>query len=216
MRELTEDADMPFQRESTASEIQNTALCRAPASLPSATSESTLSIMRRVIESVAAGRLDAALDITNAITEPDPVVANAKGVCLMRLGKPAAAVVVYRCLVLNPGQTFLRADRPTYFKANYATALLLAGNVDGCLHILHQIRDESPEVRQLRATIHQWETTLSFWQKLDWWINHTVPPDHPISMSFVPGEFGPYEQQVRLLPKADKPLQDSAANAKAV
>jgi hypothetical protein len=152
--------------------------------------------MHRVLDEVAFGRYENALKIVSPATATDPVLANARGVCLMRMGMYDDSVALYRWLVLNPGQSLVRRDRPAYFKTNFATALLVAGNVDGCLHVLHQIHEDSPRIRQLREAISQWEAALTYWQKLDWWINRCVPSNRPVTIHFEPGEFGPVEQIV--------------------
>src|SRR5262245_33902605 len=61
-----------------------------------------------------------------------PWLANAAGVCLLRLGNPKAAVETFRGLVLSGG-LILRGDVPTEFKVNFATALLADGNLSGGL-----------------------------------------------------------------------------------
>src|SRR5262249_50297263 len=65
------------------------------------------------------------------------------------------------------GGLILREDVPAVFKTNYATALLGADNLPGCLRVLEEIRDEEDAaVGRLRAAIGRWQNGRTFWQKL--------------------------------------------------
>lgn len=97
----------------------------------------------------------------------DVMLKNAKGVCLLRLGNYAAAVNLYREIVFKPGCVWVRPDVPTVYKVNFATALLLTGNLEGGISILGQTLDEShPGVQRLRACIGQWKRKFSLWQRI--------------------------------------------------
>jgi hypothetical protein len=105
----------------------------------------------------------------------------------MRLGNVKVAVDVYRGLVLSSGGLILRQDVPVVYKTNYATALLLSGNVSGCQRVLNEVNDQSsPPVQRLRDAIHGWVKGMSFWQRLNWWTGGT--PTHPVVLNFPPGE----------------------------
>lgn len=152
--------------------------------------------MRRIVSEAALGRYDRALALADAYPQRDQQVSNAKGVCLMRLGRSREAVALYRSLLVTPDCTSVRADCPAYLKLNYATALLLAGQPGACLDVLQQAGDRWTIARALRGAVERWETTLPFSQKLDWWINHVAPPGTTVATDFTPGDFGP-------LPSAD-------------
>jgi hypothetical protein len=89
-------------------------------------------------------------------------IQNAAAVCLMRIGRIDEAVGIVRGLSI-PGDGFSLDPRaPTVFKANYATALLLAQRVNGCVGVLNQIADRShPSVVKIRRAIEDWAKTLN-------------------------------------------------------
>jgi hypothetical protein len=150
------------------------------------------SVTDRIMEEAASGRCDLALGVANVHGVQDPLVANAKGVCLLRLGRTSEAVSLYRSLLFAPGCSSMRHDRPAYIKLNYATALLVAGRPDACLDVLQEMDDDqSTTAERLREAIRRWEVTLSFGQKLDWWINHVAPSGRTVPIDFTPGDFGP-------------------------
>jgi len=107
-----------------------------------------------------------------------------------RLFASGSALCMYYDLVLNPGCTWMRPDLPTVYKTNYATALLLSGHPSGCLEMLAEIKDEqNPTVQRLRAAIKNWESRLTFLQKLNWWFGHIEPTNRPVTIDFEAGEF---------------------------
>jgi hypothetical protein len=94
---------------------------------------------------------------------------------------------VFRGLVLAAGGLILRDDVPVFFKTNYATALLAAGNLGGCLSVLAEVRDEvNPAVTRLRASIRRWRDGLTFWERLNWWMGGQ--PERPVALAFAPGD----------------------------
>jgi hypothetical protein len=132
------------------------------------------------------GHADKALSLAARAGVTSPWVTNALGVCHLRLGNAKAAVEVFRGLLLT-GSLILREDVPTVFKTNYATALLAADNLAGCLRVLEELREEdNPAVQRLRAAIQRWQTSLSFWQKLNWYLGGQ--PARPLPLDFPLGE----------------------------
>ena len=152
-------------------------------------------VLSRILAEAAAGHCERALCLADAYPEYDPQIVNAKGVCLMRLGRACEALSLFRSLVTTQGGTAVQSDRPDYLKMNYATALLLAGHLEACLDVLEGLDAGSPVVRRLRDAVQRWETSLSFSQRLDWWINRVVPSCAAASLDFAPGEFGPVDTQ---------------------
>mgnify|MGYP002623820038 FL=1 len=145
-------------------------------------------VLQRVGRMAATGHYDQALAVLNAAGR-DGQILNAKGVCLLRLQKPAEAMRIYRELVLSPGCTWMRPHLPITYKSNYATSLLLSGHPSGCLEILAELNDESLDVvKQLRAAMKRWESSLSFWQKLNWRFGNIEPSNRPVSIDFEPGQ----------------------------
>jgi hypothetical protein len=130
-----------------------------------------------------------ALGVLGPAAGQDQELANAMGVCLMRLGRIEEAVRLFRMLVLAPGCTWPRPNLPNVYKTNFATALLLAGHPSGCVEILAEVRDErDAQVQRLRAAIRKWESELSFFQRLNWWVARVEPSGRPVPLEFEPGE----------------------------
>ena len=108
----------------------------------------------------------------------------------MRLGRFAAAVDLYRALLVEDDTVFLNLDRPTHFITNYATALLLEQNVAGCLSTLEELKqEENPMVRVLRGAIRQWRRELGWWGRLLLALSGVVRK--PVSLDFPPGQVAP-------------------------
>lgn len=96
-----------------------------------------------------------------------PWVRNARGVCLLRLGRPGEAIEILRDLVFGPGGFAVRSDADPVVQANYATALLLDGNTEGFWGILGGITDRShPAVARLDDAVRRWKTGMAFWQRV--------------------------------------------------
>ncbi|MEX0718458.1 MAG: hypothetical protein WD066_17825 [Planctomycetaceae bacterium] len=143
--------------------------------------------LRKVRTLVEAGRLQDAFDLANR-GAADALLKNARGVCLLRMQRPEQAVRVYRELTLTGGGIVIRSNVPLIFKLNFATALLMSGNVGGCCEILHEIRNEDhPRITQLRAAIENWKSGLTLFQRLMWRLGN--PPEIPATIDFVPGDF---------------------------
>jgi hypothetical protein len=114
-------------------------------------------------------------------------VENARGVCLMRLGRNEEAVAVFRGLALSG--LFLRADVPVIFAVNLATALLVEQNLDGCCRILDELerRGEScPASIKVRAAIAAWKKGMSWTERL----KGVLGVRKPILLDYSPGDLG--------------------------
>jgi hypothetical protein len=96
-----------------------------------------------------------------------PWVRNARGVCLLRLGRPGEAIGVLRDLVFDPGGFAVRADAHPVIQANYAVALLLDGNADSFWSIFDGIPDRShPAVARLDDAVRRWKAGMTFGQRI--------------------------------------------------
>jgi hypothetical protein len=96
-----------------------------------------------------------------------PWVRNARGVCLLRLGRPGEAIETLRDLVFDPGGFTVRPDADPVFQANYATALLLDGNAQGFWGILGGVGDRGhPAVARLDEAVRRWRAGMTFWQRV--------------------------------------------------
>jgi predicted Zn-dependent protease len=113
-------------------------------------------------------------------------VSNVRAVCLLRLGQPAQAMEVLRSLVVASGGFSLKQETPTALKVNFATALLLCGNVSGGEGTLDEIGDKQhPGVQQLREGLSAWQRSFTFWEKLRSWF--LGDPGRSVTLSFPPG-----------------------------
>jgi len=123
-------------------------------------------LLGRAAQLLEAGAALKALDLLSR-ADGGPWVVNARGVCLLRLGDAERALEVFRGLALGTAGFGLKEDAPTVFKTNYATAQLLSGKMTACVVTLSQTRDEGhPAVQRVRAAIRRWERSLSFWERI--------------------------------------------------
>lgn len=136
--------------------------------------------LAKVDEELQAGRAKQALEILRRTDTTSPWVANALGVCQLRLGQAQAAVDTLRKLAVADHLN-LRSDAPVVFKANFATALLLSGNLAGGVRTLKEIgADRHPAVERLQAALSQWQNSLSFWERFNWWLGGE--PSRPVAL----------------------------------
>jgi hypothetical protein len=143
-------------------------------------------LLGQVAKLLEEGQPAAALERITRSKLRSPWLANAAGVCQLRLGRATVAVDTFRGLVLTAGGLVLRDDVPAVFKINFATALLADGNLTGGLRVLDEIRDEGhPAVREIRDAIRRWKEAMTFWQKL-WWSVGGQPP-RPLVLDFALG-----------------------------
>jgi hypothetical protein len=111
---------------------------------------------------------------------------NARGVCLLRLGRAGQAVETLRDLVFDPGGFAVRADAEPVFQANYATALLLDGNAEGFWSIFGGIDNRTPPaVARLDAAIRRWKAGMTFWQRVAFALGLGGPR---FALDFPPGD----------------------------
>ena len=147
-------------------------------------------LLTEILKEAAKSHYDKAISLSRKHGGHDLDIVNARGVCLMRTGKYDEAVALFRSLVLQPGCTWMRKDRPVHYKTNLATALLLSGRPSGCLEMLHELAAEAPPTAgALRSTIKRWESTLPFWAWLNWKTGRIAPVNRPVPMDFEPGDF---------------------------
>lgn len=151
----------------------------------SAESSAAVNKAARLAES---GEVDKAFKLLAVLNNPTDEVYNARGVCLMRLGKTDEAVRVFRSFVLQSGCVWVKSNLPVIYRTNYAASLLLAGLTGGAVSTLNEINQEDhPSVVRLRGAIREWEKYLSWWQWLNW--KTGVVPEEPVVLTFPPGDF---------------------------
>jgi hypothetical protein len=144
-------------------------------------------VLDRVEQQLNAGKAGEAIEIIRHCGMSCPEIENAYGVCLLRQGAVDQAVELFRRLVLFPNAVTFRSDVPSLYKCNFATALLLAGNVDGCRSTLNDIdNDLDPLVIELWGAIQQWKRTLNWWERLLFALGAS-PRDRPVRLEFPPG-----------------------------
>lgn len=143
-------------------------------------------VLNQVEKLLQAGQPKQALDLLARSKAHAPGSTNATAVCLLRLGQADRAVELFRNLVLS-GSLFLRLDVPTAWKVNFATALLMANNLGGCVRLLAEIQEEDhPGVQLLRAALQSWYNGLSVWEKIRWFLGGQ--PARRVELDFLPGE----------------------------
>lgn len=125
----------------------------------------TADLLARVDALLRENRPREALDLIPGGSSP--WVRNARGVCLLRLGRPGEAIAALRDLVFAPDGFAVRADAHSVFQANYAVALLLDGNADSFWSILGGIPDRRhPAVGRLDDAVRRWKAGMTFGQRV--------------------------------------------------
>jgi hypothetical protein len=178
----------PIKSPSGTSNLHNRPDAKANGAGPTALSPIDI-MLRRAMRHAVAGEYQKTLDLLRSDGR-NARVRNTRAVCLMRLGRHEEAIRVLRELVMTPGSTWMRAEAPTVHKINFATALLLGGHPNGCLDMLAEIKEpKHPSIVRLQAAVGRWVSSLSLWQKLNWWVYGIVPAKRPVTIDFLPGEF---------------------------
>lgn len=150
--------------------------------------EKVSDVLAMVQKLLDVGKSKEAAELVRKFKSGAPQLSDAYGVALMRSGEAARAVEAYRDLCINLSGFALKPNLPTSFKTNYATALLLARNVSGCLDLLTEIDEEqNPYVQKLRAAIDRWRRSLRWWKRLAFDL-YGVEPKTPVALDFQPGE----------------------------
>lgn len=141
-------------------------------------------LLARVANLLRDGKSEEALALAPAAGSP--WVRNARGVCLLRLGRAAQAVEALRDLVFDRSGFAVRADADPTFQANYAAALLLDGNADGFWDILGGIRDRSnPAVARLDDAVGRWKAGRPWGH----WLRSLLgAAARPLALDFPPGD----------------------------
>ncbi|MEW4565225.1 hypothetical protein AB1K70_22060 [Bremerella sp. JC770] len=161
------------------------------------------SLLVRVNRLIQDGQYGQALNLVHA-SGRDLTLKNAKGVCLLRLGKYDEAVSVYREIVFKQGCVWVRPEIPTIYKVNFATALLLAGQIEGGLSVLGQAMDEGhPGVVRLRQSIRRWKQSFTLWQRIMWLFGGMNDAKSPLELDFLPGILDEGLIQERVAPEKD-------------
>ncbi|MBN1346903.1 MAG: tetratricopeptide repeat protein [Phycisphaerae bacterium] len=152
------------------------------------------------------GHPQEALVILKGVESKSPELQNAYGVCLMRLGQLDKALTLFQTLVFRNGGVVIPHDVPAVMKTNLATALLLTGNVGGCLEILAEVDDENhPAVVRLRSAIKKWKRTLTFVRRFLLYVLGSSQSGS-VAIDFPPGDL----MQVTARPEPRRPHKEAA------
>jgi hypothetical protein len=150
---------------------------------------SSTSIQKTYAEACSAlgkGNIEGAVGIVSRIRKVDARARNLEAVCRLRLGKPDEALDLLRPL-LFPHDGFTPDESiPAAWIVNFATGLLLRGDVRASIEALHWVKDpRNPGANRLRAAIDDWRRSLTLRQRFVWWLGGSA---RPIRLSFEPGE----------------------------
>ncbi|MCO6435548.1 MAG: hypothetical protein J5J06_00495 [Phycisphaerae bacterium] len=140
----------------------------------------------QVREMIESGRVDEARHVLMRLSSRTPQLQNALGVCWMRLGESARALELYRGMVLHNGGLDIRPEALPSAKINFATALLLSGNVSGCEDALESTGMDGEGVARLRGAIANWRANLGFVRR--WLVKLYGTNNEKVVLSFPPGE----------------------------
>jgi hypothetical protein len=121
----------------------------------------TPAALEHVRELLDQGRPGEALNYITRSGNESPEMENARGVCLLRLGRFDEAIAVLRDITYGdlPG---IPGDTPALFQANFAVAVLGANHAkDAALAIADRLQgSEHPEAARLKAAVRQWKKSL--------------------------------------------------------
>lgn len=148
----------------------------------------TAHALAKVRALAAENNVGGAIEYIKSIGMSNVQLRNAFGVCLIRAGELDKATDTFRALCVGEG-VVLKSDADPLHLTNYATALLLKGNVSGCLNILQHLRDsEHAATARLRDAVERWRASLSWWQRFN--VNlGTYEPGEQIELGYCAGEF---------------------------
>lgn len=144
--------------------------------------------LRDVVALADSGMAERALAVLSRGRLGSEAARNAKGVCLLRLGRVDEALRLFRSLVLRSDCTWMKPELPVVYRTNLCTALLLSGHPVGASDLLAGMEEqEHPAVLRLRRSIQNWERSLSFWHRMQWKLG--LEPGSPVPIDFSPGDF---------------------------
>ncbi len=102
-----------------------------------------------------------ALNFITHAGNDSPEMENARGVCLLRLGRLDEAISVLQDVTFQ-GLPVIPYDAPALFQANFAVAMLRANRDKGAaLEISDRLKgNEHPEAAKLKAAVRQWKKSI--------------------------------------------------------
>ena len=143
--------------------------------------------LARVRACLAESRPLDALRLLEQSGSRSPETLSAMGVCEMRLGRVESAIERFRAMLFVNGGVGLLPDANPRTVVNFATALLLVGNVAGCVCALDDLAGRGgDDARRIREVIDQWRASLPFARRLGISLSGW-PSNAPIDLPFEPG-----------------------------
>jgi len=113
------------------------------------------------------GKAKEALNLINHVNQHSPAWENAKGVCLLRLGMFDVACAIFRNLVFPSNCISVPSDVPALYRANFATAMLLANHKDSALAVLENMDTNGhPYVTQFLTEVNRWKEGMSLLERM--------------------------------------------------
>lgn len=151
-------------------------------------SQADYRLVTRAAKLCESGDCNEALSILRRGDQTSEAIHNAIGVCLMRLGHSDKAISKLRSMVVRPDCSWIRKDIPVLYRANFISALLVAGNVAGVRSALAEISEKShPSIVRLQQALTNYVKSLSWWNRMNYFFG--LIDDVVIPINFTPGEF---------------------------
>jgi hypothetical protein len=145
--------------------------------------------LRKVHQFIEDHQYELALAMTKGHEHSDVRLRNAKGVCLLRLGRFKEALHLFRSLTIDERTLTTKPKLPTEVITNFATVLLLQGHLGGCMERLHDVTDQHhPAVQRLFSAVAKWKAGLTFFQRIYWRLTTAEPV---LELDFEPGDLCP-------------------------
>lgn len=143
-------------------------------------------LMAEVQELLDQGRVSAAIELIERSSQSGRAVANAKGVCFMRMGHFQRALPIFRDLVYSGGAFTVSGGIPVAFQINFITVLFQLDQVLVGRTLLREIsRSSHPGIGPLKQAEREWKQSLPWWRRLLLVIG--AYPSKPVSLDFPPG-----------------------------
>jgi hypothetical protein len=150
--------------------------------------QNTSRVLSEAITLADAGNPEGALKLLKSDGRTNDVMANARTVCLMRLGRGEDARKTLRSVVMSSGCTWMKPDVPVIYRANFCMALLLSGHPQGCRSVLTDMKEQDHlSVQRVWHALEDWKRSLTFWHRLQWRLG--IEPDVQFVPDFVPSDF---------------------------
>lgn len=146
----------------------------------------SLTDIEHVRELLNQNRPHDALKFIEHLGQKTPAMENARGVCLMRVGRIEEAIAVLRDVVFRE-YVCMPSDTPALYQMNFATAMLLCNRKEGAFPILDTLDEkEYPQTAKLKDATRRWYGGLNFFQKCCHRMG--LYPNEPVAIDFPPGE----------------------------